>query len=171
MNRRYFSSPKTVSVLSTTYITLVVLLEMSVIFFVKNDGKLFLGIGGFLLLLIRFFIDFKKYRNAFVLFQVDEQGLHTKYLDLDWTAFSSYVLLETEVYRSGQYKNPLFRVDSPSVVCLGECKKDKPFIAQNKRTCIFFSLTQKHLQLIETYGKTKSEFVEQFLNDYQKYAE
>ena len=32
-------------------------------------------------------------------------------------------------------------------------------------------MTQKHMQLIETYGKGKSEFVDRFLNDYQKYAE
>ena len=169
--KKHFSSPKIVSVLGTTYITSEILLELCVIFFVKTDGKLFLGFLVFLLPLIFFLFDLKKYRNAFVLFQVDEQGLHTKYLDLNWSAFSSYEILETEVYRAGQNKNPLFRVDSPSVVCLGECKKDKPFIAQNKRTCIFFSLTQKHLRLIEAWGKGKSEYVEQFLNDYQKHAE
>lgn len=169
--KKHFSSPKIVSVLGTTYITSEILLELCVILLVKTDGKLFFGFLVFLLPLIFFLFDLKKYRNAFVLFQVDEQGLHTKYLDLDWSAFSSYETLETEVYRAGQNKNPWFRVDSPSVVCLGECAKGKPFVAQNRKNCIFFSMTQKHMQLIETYGKGKSEFVDRFLNDYQKYAE
>lgn len=171
MKRMCFSSPKIVSVLITTAATSVILAELIVLLFAPNEAKLVLSVASVVLPWGYFLFSFIKFRNAFVLFSIDEEGIHTKYLDLDWTSFSSYEVLETNVYYAGQDKNPWYKANTPSVVCIGNVVKGKSFLSQNHRKCIFFSIIPKHMKLIEQYGRGKSEFVDHFLDDYKAYAE
>lgn len=164
MKKKYIVSPKIFHSILIHNLLLLVLLEIIVAIFCKN-GYLTLALAALILKAIDFFVFFAKYSNAFIVFSADEIGLHTKYTHIKWEDIISYEVMETTAYKSHN-KNPWYKIKCPSIVCVGNYDKDKSVFAQNKHQCGFFSLTKKHLKLIEKYGKGQTAAIDQLLKYY-----
>lgn len=137
---------------------LIILAIMVIIFFDKTapliSCVLFWTLGSAIYIM--------RYRNVFCPFFMDEAGLHSKHVTIAWEEIKEYHLCNI-VWYYGVRKNFWNRHVLPSVVCIGAFQADKEFIKQDRRHCIFFSLTEKHLNALEQYGKGKSPVVDRIL--------
>ncbi|MBO5416240.1 MAG: hypothetical protein J6A83_06385 [Clostridia bacterium] len=162
MKNSFLASPQLAKfVFIKTIVTSVIILFISLFF--KNN--LWLAAIMFVILLAFTSVSMLiKYKNAFVKIVVNEEGIKNKWFALKWEDISSYELLE--VYAYWGHKNPKYKIECSSVVCFGKISQDKKFIKQNPHETICVSLTPKQLQIIETYGKGKSEKIDEILNFY-----
>ena len=162
MKNRFLSSPKLAKFVFTKIIVTSVLTSLFCLLFVKH-----LGLSAIIVVL---FIAFDgvpmviKYKNAFVRIVVNDEGIENKWFSLKWEDISSYEILE--VYAYWGHINPKYKIECSSVVCFGKISQDKKFTKQNPQNTIFVSLNQKQLQIIEKYGKGKSEKIDEILNFY-----
>ena len=164
MKSYHFTSPKIVGLLIVYRIFMLAFLEVMLVIF-RNDMTFYLQIAAVFLVVLEFMIAYAKNRNAFVIFKINEIGLHSKYLSVRWVDISSYTLLESTTYVMND-PNPWYKIKAPSVVCIGNYDEGKSFFKQNRHECLFFSLTQKQLIAVNKFGKGKSEAVDQILEYY-----
>ena len=169
MEKHYIVSPKIIRDILLHNLLMLVLLEIAFAIFSKSD-YLIMALAAIFITIINFAFSFSKYRNAFILFSVNEIGISTKYTNIEWEEIESFEVMETKAYKIHD-KNPWYMIKCPSIVCIGSCEKDKSVFAQNKHQCVFFSLTKKHLKLIEKYGKGKSAAIDQLLEYYLNIVE
>ena len=164
MKFTFFSSPKIVWSLIVHDALMLVISEVIITAF-SNDTAYILQSAAVVFTLLYFAVEYKKYRNAFVIFKVDENGLHTKFLSTKWEEILSYTLIEPQAYVILD-TNPWYRIKAPSIVCIGKFDDNKAFNRQSRHDCIFFSLSRKQLDAINKFGKGKSKAIDQVLEYY-----
>ena len=157
--RKFYSSPKLV-----LYCFLYPLLSFiigSSLLLIFLRGVFLVGSIGFALFWGFFFVRyFVRYRNAFCKVWIDEIGIHSNYVTFDWSKITNYKLLEVSVFFN---ENRSCKIIFPSVVSIGNTIADRPFAKQKKEECIFFSLSPAELNLVEKYGRGKSEAIDDLL--------
>lgn len=164
--KKFFTSPKLVSVSVVYHLVTIFIFEMIfAIPFSSLVDFVFSLIVGIIVTSVLFVPTFIINRNAFNRFYVDDVGLHTKYLSIEWKDISSYEIMEVHIY-TGDI-NPRKKVSCPSVICIGEYDGAKSFKRQDPKKCIMFSLIKKQLDEIEKYGKGKSKTIDQILDFYK----
>ena len=91
-------------------------------------------------------IGLNKEKNAFLKFWVNDEGIHNKYYSINWEEIKSYNICE--VYF--RY-NRTFKIQCPSVLCLGVYDSNKTFSKQDPSKCIFISMTPQYFELLKQY--------------------
>lgn len=109
-------------------------------------------------------IDMMQDKNALVKIKIDETGMSNPHFKIKWEDISSYELIEVHVYKKRH--NPFYKVEMPSVICIGECDKSKKFRKMDMSRCILFSMTNDFFSEIEKFGKGKSQAIDQILEYY-----
>ena len=105
-------------------------------------------------------IGINKDKNAFLKFWVNDEGIHTKYCSINWEEIKDYNICE--VYF--RY-NRTFKIQCPSVLCLGVYDSSKRFSNQNPSKCIFVSMTPQYFDLLKKY-KDRSKVICEIIDLY-----
>ena len=154
--KKTFASPKIVYGFIVRVVS--VWLVAIIVYFWSADYKI--AITAWLLFIASICLDFFREKNGFIRVWVDDAGIHNKYYSIKWHEIDKYDLGEVVIY----YYNT--KKVCPSVIYFGNYKKDKAFLKQNPKECVFVSIIPSHMQLLEKYGKGKSKAIDEILQRY-----
>ena len=156
--KKYVSSPKFVKCFVIAYSLVIFSFLMVVLAFsAGNIMTIILAVAACIILVS---IGLNKEKNAFVKFVVNDEGIHTKYCSINWAEIKEYNICE--VYF--RY-NRTFKIQCPSVLCLGVYDSSKRFSNQNPSKCIFVSMTPQYFDLLKRY-KDRSKVICEIIDLY-----
>ncbi len=122
---------------------------------------IFLLTASALLNAVAFLIAYLFNRNAFVRYEINENGIKNKYTAIAWDEIRSVAW--TDDITIGKYRGPKIEVDA--VFCINGAGGS--FYIQDPESSVFLTKNQKNFDALRRYGCGKSAILDEFLDMYK----
>ena len=115
-----------------------------------------------MLIVIELSSNLLRYRDAYVKFEMSDDALKNKILELRWEDISDYKILENSLFKYSGLK-----IQLPSIVCFFTNDAPTPgyIFALNQKYHVWFEITPKNLKELRKYNQNRSEVINRLLDE------